>query len=119
MASFLTSVSSNLNIFSDAAIPLVATWKKEPKSLSGIKNSEDNRIIITAPPTLIFPKDNSFTAISIPKAAPPKAIKSIIVIELNCIVKTFIVTFLNVSASLFISSFFSSSKSNIFKVVNP
>ena len=105
VAGLLSSISSRLKILSLAAIPFIAMWKKLPSWRIGMKKSADRRMIKRQPDTSIFPHANCVTARIIPTAAPPYAIKSIIVMELSCIVRTFIVIFLNFSASIFISSF--------------
>ena len=117
---FLSSgISSISNILSLADIPFIAMWKNEPKSLKGIKNSAESIIIVNVPARLMFPFIYSSIDIITPKAAPPYAIMSIIVVEFNCINSRFIVAILNFSASIFISSFFFSSALYIFKVVSP
>ena len=47
-----TGVSNNVKILSDAALPFIATWKKEPNKRSGIKNSEESRINKMTPNTV-------------------------------------------------------------------
>ena len=108
-----------MNILSHAAIPFIAMWKYDPNNLKGIKNSEDNKIIMKSSPIEICPFLNSINATIVPSAAPPKAIRSIIFMELSCILKTFIVTFLKLSASSFIFLCLISSILNTFNVVNP
>ena len=104
-----TSRSKILKILSIAAIPFIAIWKKLPSCLIGIKKSAESSIIAIACSSLMFPATNCLTVKIMPKAAPPYATKSIIVMELSCIVRTFIVIFLNSSASSFIFLFLYSS----------
>ena len=58
-------------ILSLAAIPFIAMWKNDPRSLRGIKNSDARRIIVRAPAKLNVPARNSDAATIIPAAAPP------------------------------------------------
>ena len=104
-----TSKSKILNILSIAAIPFIAIWKKLPSCLIGIKKSADRSIIAIACSSLMFPATNCLTVRIMPKAAPPYATRSIIVMEFSCMVRTFIVIFLNSSASSFIFLFLYSS----------
>ena len=115
----LSSASKTLKILSAAAIPFIAIWKYDPNNLRGMKNSADINKITIIPPRLTVPALNCNKATILPRAAPPKAIKSITFIEFNCILKTFIVIFLKLSASSFISSCLSLSTSKTFNVVSP
>ena len=83
--------SKILKTLSLAAIPFIAIWKKEPSRRSGRKNSLASRTIHNVPATLIFPFKNSDTATAIPIAAPPYATMSITLVELSCMVSTFMV----------------------------
>ena len=83
--------SNILKILSLAAIPFIAIWKKDPKSLNGRKNSLARRTIHKVPEMLIFPFRNSDTATAIPIAAPPYATMSITLVEFSCMVRTFMV----------------------------
>ena len=105
----LSSKSRKLNILSLAAIPFIAIWKNEPSCRIGMKKSADKSIISKQPAISICPLLNCNTDIISPSAAPPYATKSIIVMELSCIVSTFIVIFLNFSDSSFIRLFLYSS----------
>ena len=76
-------------------------WKNDPNVRIGRKNSAASRIVISAACSVIAPLCSSQTAMPMPSAAPPKATRSMIVIELSCIVSTFIVMRRNFSASSF------------------
>ena len=115
----ISSISNILNILSAAAVPFIATWKKEPSCLRGIKNSADKRIMMSIFKREILPLLNSEIPIIMPIAEPPNATKSITEIELSCIINTFIVAFLKSSAFLFISICFCSSQPYILRVVSP
>ena len=72
----------------------------------GMKKSAANNKINRQPVRSTLPALNCVTERIMPSAAPPYAIRSMIVMELSCIVSTFIVILRNFSDSLFISSFF-------------
>ena len=94
-----SSRSRRLNILSLAAIPFIAMWKYEPSLLIGRKNSAASRIIVSAPESVILFLEYSDSDTMIPAAAPPYAMMSMTLVELSCIVRTFIVTFLKCSDS--------------------
>ena len=85
-------------------MPFMAIWKNEPRSLNGMKNSDAKSIIIIAPARFTAPFMNSLKTNIMPTAAPPYAIISITLVELSCIVRTFIVILRKCSLSLSISA---------------
>ena len=72
-------------------MPFIAMWKNDPSRRSGRKNSLASNTIQSVPDTVRFPFRNSDTATAMPTAAPPYATMSITLVELSCIVRTFIV----------------------------
>ena len=111
--------SRSLKILSLAAIPFIAMWKNEPSCLIGRKKSAASRMIKRQPARSTSPALNRLTASIIPSAAPPYAIKSIIVMELSCMVSTFMVILRNLSDSSFIFSCLYSSALYTLSVVSP
>ena len=103
ISGLVSSKSSSRKILSLAAMPFMAIWKKEPSCRMGIKKSAASRIISRHPSRETPPLWYWVTAMMTPSAAPPYAIRSIMVMEFNCMVSTFMVIFRNFSACSFIS----------------
>ena len=85
-------------------MPFIAMWKNEPSWRMGRKKSADRKMTAKQPQNGMRPARNSRTASTMPSAAPPYATRSMMVMELSCIVSTFMVILRNFSASRFISS---------------
>ena len=92
-----------------AAMPFMAMWKKLPNCRMGRKKSAASRMISRQPANDTWLPIYCVTAMMTPSAAPPYAIKSMMVMELSCMVSTFMVILRNFSASAFISLFLNSS----------
>jgi hypothetical protein len=59
------------SIFSQAAMPFMAMWKKEPRSRMGRKKSAERRRIIRHPKRDTVPSLSCNSPSTAPRAAPP------------------------------------------------
>lgn len=96
-----SGASRMANIFSAAAMPLMAVWKNDPSVRSGMKNSAERKTMVKAPAKPTEPAANCMSTTMMPTAAPPKANKSMMVMELSCILSRFMVARRKLSASSF------------------
>ncbi len=84
-------------------MPFMAMWKKLPSWRMGMKKSAATRTVKSTPARPTAPAWNCVTATQVPAAAPQNATRSMMVMELSCMVSTRMVTRRKRSASSFIS----------------
>ncbi len=97
-----TGASKMRNMVLAALMPFMAVWNSEPRRRMGKKNSCDRNTTKKAPEKPMAPGASCSTATAMPAAAPPKATRSITLMELSCTRSIFMVARRKPSDSSFI-----------------